>query len=49
MPESLEARGLNISHRAVFGVWDHLSFANLCLGVGEAKTVPTESEGPADL
>lgn len=32
MPERLEVCGLTIPHGAVFGVWDPLFFANLCLG-----------------
>lgn len=34
MPQSLDVCGLNISHWAVLGICDPLSFANLCLGWG---------------
>lgn len=36
-PESLEVRGLNISHWADSGVLDHLFFAIRCLGGGGGK------------
>lgn len=45
MPESLEVRGLNISPWAACGVWDHLFFANLCLG-GKMQMQPAALEIP---
>ena len=42
----VEVCGLNIPHGAVFGVWDPLFFANLCLGGvggrGAAQTLQTQ-------
>lgn len=46
MPESLEVGGLNTSHGAVFGVWDFLFFADLCLGGGNLTNDANAAQSP---